>query len=209
MDQIVIISLAIECAALFFAAAFLALIMRSWVKAPPSRAVVRTGGFGVKPGMPPRVVMNGGTWVFSFLHEITWVDLGTVAIEVNRTGQNALLAKDLQYVDVRVIFSVHVEPTTEGIIDAARTIGGKVVDAPAVQAAAGAKVTGAVLAAVAARSQEDLYREHDDFLEDVRKRIELDLGENGLVLESVSVLTLQPRTDAESVAGGQAVPAGR
>ena len=209
MNDVLTIGLAIVCIVLFIAAAFLAMIMRSWVKAPANRAFVRTGGFGVKSNAPPKVVMNGGAWVFGFLHEITWVDLGTMAIEIERTEQNALLTKDPQYADIRAIFYIKVNPTIDGIVDAARTIGGKVVDAPAVKALADAKLHGALRGAVAAFSQEDLYREHDGFIKEIYDRVRGDLEENGLVLESVSVLTLQPLTGAESVAGGQAVPAGR
>src|SRR5512143_29098 len=104
-------------------------IGRSYVKAPANRAFVRTGGFFRRADAPPKVVMNGGTWVFGFIHEITWVDLGTMAIEIERTEQNALLTRDPQYADIRAIFYIKVDPVVEGIIDAARTIGGKAVDA--------------------------------------------------------------------------------
>ena len=66
-----------------FLLVFLIVIFKSYVKAPANRAFVRTGGFQ-KAGKPPLVVMNGGAWVFKVLHEITWVDLGTMAIEIER-----------------------------------------------------------------------------------------------------------------------------
>ncbi len=110
---------------------FFAMIAKSYVKAPANRAFVRTGGFFRKPDAPPKVVMNGGSWVFGFIHVITWVDLGTMAIEIERTEQNALLTKDPQYADIKAIFYIKVAPTIEGIIDAARTIGMKAVDANA------------------------------------------------------------------------------
>jgi uncharacterized membrane protein YqiK len=56
---------------IIIALAFLALIARAYVKAPANRAFVRTGR-----GTQPKVVMNGGTFVFGLVHEITWVDLG-------------------------------------------------------------------------------------------------------------------------------------
>ncbi len=103
-------------------------LLKSYVKAPASRAFVRTGGFFRKPDAPPKVVMNGGAWVFGLVHVVTWVDLGTMAIEIERTEQNALLTKDPQYADIKAIFYIKVAPTVEGIIDAARTIGMKAVD---------------------------------------------------------------------------------
>jgi len=46
-----------------------------------------------------------GVW---FVHVITWVDLGTMAIEIERTEQNALLTKDPQYADIKAIFYIKV-----------------------------------------------------------------------------------------------------
>jgi len=191
MNDVLTIGLAIVCLVLFIAAAFLAMIMRSWVKAPANRAFVRTGGFGVKSNAPPKVVMNGGTWVFGFLHEITWVDLGTMAIEIERTEQNALLTKDPQYADIRAIFYIKVNPTIDGIVDAARTIGGKVVNAPAVKALVDAKLDGALRDVAATFSLMSLHQERENFIKEVQNRVKGDLEENGLVLESVSILTLK------------------
>ena len=93
---------------------FFAMIAKSYVKAPANRAFVRTGGFFRKPDAPPKVVMNGGAWVFGFIHEITWVDLGTMAIEIERTEQNALLTNDPQYADIKAIFYIKVNPDGRG-----------------------------------------------------------------------------------------------
>ncbi|MGD9101140.1 MAG: SPFH domain-containing protein, partial [Anaerolineae bacterium] len=145
--------------------AFLALLTRSYVKAPANRAYVRTGGVRLKPGTPPKVVMNGGAWVFGLLHEITWVDLGTMAIEIERTEQTALLTRDPQYADIRAIFYIKVNPTIEGIIDAARTIGGKRVDAEAVKALVDAKLDGALRDMAATFTLMSLHQEREKFIQ--------------------------------------------
>jgi uncharacterized membrane protein YqiK len=119
-------------------------IMRAYVKTPANRSFVCTGGLFRKPNDPPKVVMNGGAWVFRTIHEITWVDLGTMAIEIERTENNALLTIDPQYADIKAIFYIKVNPTVDGIIDAARTIGGKQVDANAVKQLVDAKLDGAL-----------------------------------------------------------------
>jgi len=168
-----------------------AMIAKSYVKAPANRAFVRTGGFFRKPDAPPKVVMNGGTWVFGFIHEITWVDLRTMAIEIERTEQNALLTHDPQYADIKAIFYIKVAPTIEGIIDAARTIGGKVVDADAVKQLVDAKLDGALRDVAASFTLMSLHQEREKFIQEVQNRVKGDLEENGLVLESVSILTLK------------------
>ena len=170
---------------------FFAMIARSYVKAPANRAFVRTGGFFRKPDAPPKVVMNGGSWVFGFIHVVTWVDLGTMAIEIERTEQNALLTKDPQYADIKAIFYIKVAPTANGIIDAARTIGGKTVDADAVKQLVDAKLDGALRDVAATFTLMSLHQEREKFIMEVQNRVKGDLEENGLVLESVSILTLR------------------
>jgi uncharacterized membrane protein YqiK len=166
-------------------------IISAYVKTPANRAFVRTGGLFRRPNAPPKVVMNGGAWVFRTIHELTWVDLGTMAIEIERTENNALLTIDPQYADIKAIFYIKVNPTVEGIIDAARTIGGKQVDANAVKALVDAKLDGALRDVAASFSLMSLHQEREKFIQEVQNRLKTDLEENGLVLESVSILTLR------------------
>jgi uncharacterized membrane protein YqiK len=166
-------------------------IMRAYVKTPANRAFVRTGGLGAPATARPKVVMNGGAWVFRTIHEITWVDLGTMAIEIERTEQNALLTKDPQYADIKAIFYIKVNPTVDGIVDAARTIGSKQVDAGAVKNLVEAKLDGALRDMAASFTLMSLHQEREKFIQEVQNRLKTDLEENGLVLESVSILTLR------------------
>src|SRR5919109_1327155 len=140
-----------------------ALIAKSYVKAPANRAFVRTGR-----GAEPKVVMNGGAFVFGLIHEITWVDLGTMAIEIERTEQNALLTKDPQYADIKAIFYIKVNPTVDGIIDAARTIGGKQVDSNAVKQLVDAKLDGALRDVAASFTLMSLHQEREKFIQEVQ-----------------------------------------
>ncbi len=166
-------------------------VMKAYVKTPANRAFVRTGGLTSKTNVPPRVVMNGGAWVFRSIHEVTWVDLGTMAIEIERTENNALLTKDPQYADIKAIFYIKVNPTVEGITDAARTIGGKQVDATAVKQLVDAKLDGALRDVAASFTLMSLHQEREKFIQEVQNRLKTDLEENGLVLEAVSILTLR------------------
>jgi uncharacterized membrane protein YqiK len=166
-------------------------IMKAYVKTPANRAFVRTGGLGTRPNTPPKVVMNGGAWVFKTIHETIWVDLGTMAIEIERTENNALLTKDPQYADIKAIFYIKVNPTVDGIIDAARTIGGKQVDSNAVKQLVDAKLDGALRDVAASFTLMSLHQEREKFIQEVQNRLKTDLEENGLVLEAVSILTLR------------------
>jgi uncharacterized membrane protein YqiK len=179
---------------IFVVLVFLAIvrsIMRGYVKTPANRAFVRTGGLGAPATARPKVVMNGGAWVFKTIHEITWVDLGTMAIEIERTEQNALLTKDPQYADIKAIFYIKVNPTVDGIVDAARTIGSKQVDAGAVKTLVDAKLDGALRDVAASFTLMSLHQEREKFIQEVQNRLKTDLEENGLVLEAVAILTLR------------------
>jgi uncharacterized membrane protein YqiK len=171
--------------------ALIASILKAYQKTPANRAFVRTGGLFRKPDAPPKVVMNGGAWVFRAIHELTWVDLGTMAIEIERTENNALLTADPQYADIKAIFYIKVRPTAEGIIDAARTIGGSTVNAESVKALVDAKLDGALRDVAASFSLMSLHQERENFIKEVQNRLKTDLEENGLMLESVSILTLR------------------
>jgi len=181
------------CFLLIVGGVFFFMLTRSYVKAPANRAFVRTGGFFRSNEAPPTVVMNGGAWVFGIIHEVSWVDLGTMAIEIERTEANALLTKDPQYADIRAIFYIKVAPTVEGIITAARTIAvsTKAVDSEAVKNLVDAKLEGALRDVAATFSLMSLHEERGNFIKGVQERVKDDLEENGLVLESVSILTLK------------------
>ncbi len=189
------------------AVVFYAMIAKSYVKAPTNKAFVRTGGLSKTATERPKVVMNGGSWVFGLLHEITWVDLRTMEIEIERTEDNALLTHDPQYADIKAIFYIKVSPSIEGIIDAARTIGDKVVDADIVKQLMDAKLDGALRDVAATFTLMSLHQEREKFIKEVQNRVKGDLEENGLILESVSILTLraarQGTFSTEDVFGAQ------
>ncbi len=185
------ISIAVFVVAVLVVLALFRSITRAYVKTPANRSFVRTGGLFRKPNDPPKVVMNGGAWVFRTIHELTWVDLGTMAIEIERTEHNALLTKDPQYADIKAIFYIKVNPTVDGIVDAARTIGGKQVDASAVKNLVEAKLDGALRDVAASFTLMSLHQEREKFIQEVQSRLKTDLEENGLMLEAVSILTLR------------------
>ncbi|HMO55720.1 MAG TPA: hypothetical protein PKA05_17970 [Roseiflexaceae bacterium] len=165
--------------------AFFAMVSRFYVKAPADRAFVKTGGG------KPKVIINGGDWVIPAFHEITWVDLRTMDIDIERTETNALLTIDPQYADIRAIFYIKVSPIAEDIERAARTIGGGEVNAATVKRLVESKLEGALRDVAATFSLMSLHQEREKFVERVQNLVRSDLSENGLVLESVSITALK------------------
>ena len=170
---------------LVVAVVFLMMVTRFYVKAPADRAFVKTGGG------KPKVVVNGGSWVIPAFHEITWVDLRTMDIDIERTEASALLTIDPQYADIRAIFYIKVNPVTEGIERAARTIGGGEINNDNIKRLVESKLEGALRDVAATFSLMSLHQEREKFVERVQNLVRQDLDENGLVLESVSITTLK------------------
>ncbi len=167
------------------------LLSRAYIKTTPGTAFVRTGGFRGAAARPA-VVMNGAAWVFSFLHRLKWVSLETMALEVRHIEGHALITNDPQYVDLESRFFIKVGNNPESIAIAARTIGGDVVDESTVRRLVEPKINGAVRDIAAAFSLRELLEQRTAFIRRVQERLRDDLAENGLALESVSILTLRP-----------------
>lgn len=172
-----------------FIIVFVIVYIRSYTKAQPNKAFVRTGGF--RSEAKPLVIKDGGAMVFGLLHEIRWVDLQTMKIEIERIGENALLTSDPQYADIRAIFFIKVGQTVDDIIAAARTVGGEEVDSASVRQLVEAKLDGALRDIAASFKLMTLHAQRQKFIEEVQTRVKNDLQENGLVLEGVSILNLK------------------
>ncbi len=184
MDLLILISV-IVVVVIFVLLAIWAGITKFYEKAPADQAFVKTGSGKTK------VVVNGGDWVLRALHEITWVDLRTMDIDIERTEDNALLTIDPQYADIRAIFYIKVNPIAEDIERAARTIGGDQVNTDSVKRLVESKLEGALRDVAATFTLMSLHQEREKFVERVQNLVRSDLAENGLVLESVSITALK------------------
>jgi uncharacterized membrane protein YqiK len=168
------------------------LLSRSYVKTTATTAFVRTGGLRGGRAARPTVVMNGAAWVFGFLHRIKWVSLETMAIEIRHLEDNALITSDPQYVDLEARFFVKIKSDPDNVSIAARTIGGEMVNEASVRRLVEPKINGAVRDVAVTFSLREILERRIDFIHQVQDRLKDDLAENGLALESVSILILRP-----------------
>jgi len=153
-------------------------------KTAANEALVRTGMKG------SRVVLDGGIIVFPVVHQVVPVSLETMKLEVERQGQDALITQDNLRVDVKAEFFIRVNPTVEDILQAARSLGHKSVNAREVGALVFEKLVSA-LRSVAA--QKDLAAIHNDrkiFASSVQELVAEELQQNGLLLETVTISRL-------------------
>ena len=186
-------AIAIPVIAILCLLVFTGLVMaRLYQRATREISLVKTGAGGRK------VVMDGGTVVIPLLHEISLVNMKTLRLEVNRSGDASLITKDRMRVDVGVEFYVSVNATEEGIARAAQTLGDRTFDVNELREMIEGKLVDGLRSVAAKMTMDELHENRSDFVQEVQNAVSEDLLKNGLELESVS-LTALDQTPFESL----------
>lgn len=149
-----------------------------------NEALVRTGMKGVA------VALNSGIPVFPLIHQVVPVSLETMKLEVERQGQDALITQDNLRVDVKAEFYIRVNPTEEDIIQAARSLGSKSVNAGAVGGLVFEKLVSALRSVAAQKDLAAIHSDRKTFASAVQELVAEELQQNGLLLESVTISRL-------------------
>ncbi len=164
---------------------FIGLIMaRLYKRATRETSLVKTGSGGRK------VIMDGGTIVVPFLHEISKVNMKTLRLEVARVNEQSLITKDRMRVDVGVEFYVSVNATDDGISRAAQTLGDRTFHVDQLREMIEGKLVDGLRAVAAQMTMDDLHENRASFVQEVQNAISEDLLKNGLELEAVSLTAL-------------------
>jgi uncharacterized membrane protein YqiK len=157
------------------------ILARLYQRASKERAFVRTGLGG------QRVVMDGGAVCLPVFHQLIWVNMNTLKLEVHRSGADSLFTKDRMRVDVIAAFFVRCIPTIEGIANAAQTLGQRTLDPEALKELVEDKFVDSLRAASVSMMMQELLDKRQDFIQGVQNAVAEDLMKNGLELESVSL----------------------
>jgi uncharacterized membrane protein YqiK len=164
---------------------FIGLIMaRLYKRATRETSLVKTGSGGKK------VIMDGGTIVVPFLHEIAKVNMKTLRLEVSRVNEQSLITKDRMRVDVGVEFYVSVNATEDGISRAAQTLGDRTFHVDQLREMIEGKLIDGLRAVAAQMTMDELHENRASFVQEVQNAISEDLLKNGLELEAVSLTAL-------------------
>jgi len=165
-------------------------ISRLYTRSSKDMAFVRTGLGG------QRVIQDGGALKLPVVHDITWVNMKTLRLEVNRTREAAMITVDRMRVDIGVEFYVRVKPNRDSIALAAQTLGERTLQSDQLKELIEAKFVDALRGVAAQMNLNDLHEKRTDFVLKVQNAVAADLEQNGLELESVS-LTALDQTSAE------------
>jgi flotillin len=158
--------------------------MKLYQKTAANQALVRTGHGRA------RVVLDGGIVVLPVVHEVIPVSLETMKLEVERQGQDALITQDNLRVDVKAEFYIRVNPDEESILQAARSLGKKSVNAQAVGTLVFEKLVSALRSVAAQKELAEIHADRKTFASGVQELVAEELQQNGLLLETVTISRL-------------------
>ncbi len=162
-------------------------IISIWVykRAPANMGFIRTGFLGTK------VCLGRGAIVLPVFHEVSWISLETIKLIVSRSREQAVLTSDKIRVDAVVELYAHVGRTEEDLLTASRSLGDKTFDAEQVRNLLEAKVVGAIRSYAATKTLSELHENRDVFAQKIKESVLDSFQANGLVLEEVTVVTLE------------------
>ena len=170
---------------LWILSAFVAAYAKFFQRTSANEAFVRTGRGGA------RVVLDGGDYVIPLLHRKVPVSLETMKLSVILDGRDhALITKDNLRVNVNAEFYIKVKPDHDGILQAARSLGDRSVNAENVEELVREKLVSALRHASAQMDLFTIHGRRDEFAQVVQEHVRRDLIPNGIDLESVTISAL-------------------
>ncbi len=180
--QIASFALGILC---WGAAAWFGSYITFYTRASANQAFVRTGKGGAQ------VFLDNGAYVFPLYHKKIPVSLETMKLAVVLNGRDhALITKDNLRINTGAEFYIKVKPDAEGVLQAARSLGNKSVDATTVEELVREKLVSALRHAAAQMELFDIHAHRDEFAQVVQEHVRRDLSPNGIDLESVTISSL-------------------
>jgi len=153
-------------------------------KTTKEMAFVRTGFGGEK------VILNGGAVILPVLHDVVFINMTTIRLQVTREKDQALITKDKLRVDLTADFHINVKPEKEAISRAAQTLGTKTLHPEELKTLIEGKLVDALRSVTASMTMEDLHNKRAEVGQQVQNTVSEDLLKNGLALESVSLPNL-------------------
>lgn len=170
---------------IFFLSGVFAWMFRTFYMRPSANMAYVITGLGGR-----RVMIDRGGLVFPLLQRHIPVSLQTMKLEVERKGPDALITKDNLRVDVKAEFYIKVLPDEDDVLNAARSLGEKSVDAHSVSALVFEKLVSALRSVAATKDLVEIHAQRDAFASAVQQLVRADLEQNGLTLESVTISRL-------------------
>ncbi len=171
-------------AAIIIAAIIIVFLQRFYRKATRERALIRTGAGG------KAVVLDGGFIALPFLHKVEEINMRTMRMEVRRTAEKSLMTEDRLRLDTEMEFYLRVDPTLEGVATAAQALGARALNPDEIKNLFEGRFIDAIQSVVAAKTMDELHESRAAFVREVAGILGPSMAQNGLKLESVSLVRL-------------------
>ena len=175
---------ALVLALIVLAIVAIVVLNRFYAKSTRDTALIRTGAGG------RRIIVDGGALALPFLHKIDRMNMRSMRLTVERSGNNALITADRLRVDMAAEFHVRVSPTPEGIATAAQAFGSKAFREDDMQLLLSGKLIDAVQGEAATRTMDALHEDRTGFVSAVASRLAANVANSGLMVDSVSLVRL-------------------
>jgi flotillin len=160
------------------------ILNRFYAKSTRDTALIRTGAGGRK------IVIDGGALALPFLHKIDRMNMHSMRLSMDRSGNSSLITADRLRVDIAVEFHIRVAPTVEGIATAAQAFGSKAFREDEMQTLLSGKLIDAVQGEAATRTMDMLHEDRTGFVSAISERLAANLANSGLMVDSVSLVRL-------------------
>ncbi|MBI3973059.1 MAG: hypothetical protein HY332_17410 [Chloroflexi bacterium] len=171
-------------AGLFALGLFLTAFTAMYHRGAADRAFVRTGLGGAK------VVIDGGALVLPAVHEVTWVSLRTMPLELTREGQTALITNDCLRANITAAFFIKVPKEAEPVRTAATSLGAQAIDPAGMLEFLETKLESALREVASEMALTELLINRSEFVRRITDRVSRDIASNGLALEGVTIAKL-------------------
>ena len=166
------------------AAILIAFLQRFYRKATRERALIRTGAGGKK------VVLDGGFLSLPFLHRVDEINMRTMRLEVKRLAEKSLMTEDRLRLDTEMEFYLRVDPSVDGVATAAQAIGARALNPDEIKNLFEGRFIDAIQSVVAVKTMDALHENRGAFVREVASILGPNMAQNGLKLESVSLVRL-------------------
>ena len=145
---------------------------------------MRTGFGGQK------VVLSSGCLSLPFLHRVEEINMRTMRVEIIRAGENSLITTDRIRVDVHLDFYIRVQPDVNGVSTAAQAIGARALNQDGLRNLMEGRFIDALQSVAAALTMDELHEKRGNFVDEVANHLRPNLEQNGVLLDSVSLIRL-------------------
>ena len=160
-------------------------LQKFYAKATLETALVRTGMGG------RRVLTDGGCLALPIVHQLQRVSMQTAAIDLARTGREAVLTGDQLRADIVMEFEVRVGSDPKSIAVAAQALGHRIArSGEAFGEVLGGTLASAMQTAAATRSLADIHLGRAAFCDEVSDTVAKQAERLGLELVSASLVSV-------------------